>query len=446
MKSTFILLLFSLIHTVILGQNTGDILLLIKSIDDKAISSAHLTVEGNDHYISNTKGEIRIRSQAESIRLKISHISYAQIDTTINTRLDQTHTIILIENSYSIDPITISDKQRLFEKNNWAITDIALHEYGFIVSATERSKRYIYLFDKNGIQILKSRTKFKHEIIQSGLKPGHYHLMNNNFGNEIMVSTDTVIYLNKEPIEKYKKTLDHYIFTNSNYTIAEEWAAHNKELTLSLIDNTTYTRKPFYKSFDRENFTRSQSVYQEIIGLYYRDCHKLNPLWKPGDISDNIIADETWSGDLQDLIVSDTMQQVYNYYLSIYANEISVSTEIKDNSLFVLDDFKRKLFIFDLKEEYIEQEAEEITIPEFIIKGQFVDTGVSDHLIILSEENYFAFDRSKNSFYPIEYEEKDYYYPKTTFVEDDVLYVLAQRSKIKYKRSIFRRSKVVVSE
>lgn len=446
MKSTFIILLFSLIHTVIVGQKSGDILLLIKSIDDKAIPSAHLTLEDNDHYISNTKGEIRIQSQTETIRLKITHIGYAQIDTTINTRLDQTHTIILIKNSYTIDPVTISDKQRLFEKNNWAITDIALHEYGFIVSATERSKKYIYLFDKNGVQVLKFKTNFKHETIQNGLKYGHYHLMNNNFGKEIMVSTDTIIFLSEEPSEKYEKTLNHFIFTNNNYTIAEEWAAHNKKLTLSTIDNRSFVREPFYTTFDQDNFTRSQSVYREIIGLYYRDCHKLNPLWKPGDISDNIIEEGTWSGNLIDLLVSDTIQEIYSDYISLYDTEIAVSTEVKDNSLFVLDDLKRTMFIFDMTDEYIYQDAKEVAIPESIIKGQFVNTGQSDHLIILSEDNYFAFDRSDNSFHSIEFEEKDYYYPKTTFVENEVLYVLAQKSKIKYKRSIFRRSKLVMSD
>ena len=428
------------------GQNSYDILILIKSIDNKLIPSAHLTLEGDKHYISNTKGEIRIQSQTSALRLKISHIGYTQNDTTINTVSDKIHTIVLKPNSYSIDPITISDKQRLFEKTNWAITDIALHEYGFVVSATEKSKRYIYLFDKNGAQILKSMLKFKHETIQNGLNPGHYHLMNSNYGKEIMVSTDTIIYLNKEPIEMYNKTLNHFIFTNSNYTIAEEWAAHNKKFTLSIIDNTSFVREPFYTSFDQDNFTRSQSAYKEIIRLYFRDCHKANPLWKPGDISDNIIVDGTWSGDLIDLLVTDTIQELYSDYISLYDTEISVAAEVKNNSLFVLDDLKRTMFIFDLTEDYIYQDAKTIAIPELINKGQFVTTGQSDDLIILSGDRYFAFDIIEEKFYPIDFEDMDYYYPKTTFVENGVLYVLAQRSKMKYKKSIFRRKKMVRSD
>jgi hypothetical protein len=424
------------------GQNIEDILILVKSSDNTFISSAHLTLDNKEHYISNQNGEIRLLSSNKNLAIQISHIGYATLDTVLNTTDIQSFTLILRESSYTIDPVTISDQQRLFEKNKWAITDITYHDYGFVVSASEKSKKYIYLFDKDGIQILKESTKFKHQTIEQGLKSGHFHLMNNKEGQEIMVSTDTIIFLSKSPIEKYEKTLLHYKYTNNNYTIAEEWSQHNKKFILSVIDNKSYKRTPFYQSFDQESFIRSQSVYREIIRLYYRDCHKLNPLWKPGDISDNIIADGTWSGDLYDLIVSDTIQEVYNYYKSIYVKEISVSTAVKRNSLFVLDDMKRTMFVYSLDKQEISQEPIIIKLPDEIKKGQFVDCGHDSELIIMSDDSYFSFHLDEHRFKPIHFQKRNYYYPKSTFVDNEILYVLAQRSKIKHRKSIFKCIKV----
>ena len=442
MKSILISILFIFLQTVLVSQKSQNILIEIRSIEDVVIPSAHLILDAADHYISNKKGQIQIHSTSNLLEVQISHIGYIELDTTINIKQNQVHTIFLKSSSYIIDPVTISDKQRLFEKNNWSITDITYHEYGFVVSATENSKKHIYLFDKNGVQILKTRTKFKHNSIIHGLKIGHFHLMNNIAGQEIMVSTDTIIFLNIEPIETYEKTLDHFKFTNSNYTIAEEWAAHNKRFTLSIIDNRTFTKEPFYISFDEENYKRSQSVYREIIGLYFKDSYKANPLAKPGDISDNIVQDGTWSGDLVDLLVTDTIQEVYNYYKSLYCQEVAVSTKVTNDQLFILDDHKRTMSIYGLDQEYVSQEAQEIRIPDVIIKGQFMNSSQDDELIILSEDEYYSFDLSTNTFSAIEYKQKDYYYPKTTFMDKNVLYVLAQKSRIKHKKSIFRCDKL----
>ena len=442
MKPIPIFILFALIQTALISQNAHNILLEIRSIDDAAISSAHLTIDRNDHYISNNNGEIRITSNSQFLEVQISHIGYVKLDTTLNIEQNYLHTLYLKPSSYSIDPITISDKQRLFEKTNWSITDFTYHEYGFVVTAKENSKKYIYLFDQDGVQILRSRTKFKHQSIIHGLKFGHYHLMGNNKGQEIMVSTDTIIFLNIEPLEKYEKTLHHYIYSNSNYTIAEEWAGHNKEFTLSVIDNKTFDRNPFYTSFDKENFIRSQSSYREILRQYHKDSYKANPLAKPGDISDNIVQDGTWSGDLIDLLVTDTIQELYSDYKSLYTKEIAISTTVKGDQLFILDDHKRIMSIYELEQQFVSKEVKEIKIPSGIVEGQFMNSAQANELIILSEDGYYSYDISTDIFTPIEYEKKDYYYPKTTFIDDHTLYVLGQRSRIKHNKSIFRCDKI----
>ena len=102
--------------------------------------------------------------------------------------------------------------------------------------------------------------------------------------------------------------------------------------------------------------------------------------------------------------------------------------------------------IYGLDQEYVSQEAQEIRIPDVIIKGQFMNSSQDDELIILSEDEYYSFDLSTNTFSAIEYKQKDYYYPKTTFMDKNVLYVLAQKSRIKHKKSIFRCDKLEHAE
>jgi len=254
-----------------------------------------------------------------------------------------------------------------------------------------------------------------------------------------MVSTDTIIFLETSPIEKYEKTIDHFIFTNSDFSIAEEWALHNKKLTMSIIDNKTFERSPFYQSFDEESFTRSNSVYREIIGLYFKFAQdkELN-LLGPGMVGENIITDGTWSGDLFELVIADTIQEVYNYYKSIHSRNIDVSTEIKDGKLYILDDLKRSISIYDLNSETISQNPIKIKIPSQIVSGDFQATNQKDELVIRSDDNYFYFDINTHEFYEVTFDDKDYNYPKTSFVANNTLHTLARKSRIKQKMSIIR--------
>ena len=173
--------------------------------------------------------------------------------------------------------------------------------------------------------------------------------------------------------------------------------------------------------------------------MYYRDCSPFEPSSiNSGFNKANIITEGTWSGDLFDLIISDTIQEVYNYYISIHDNEISISTEIKNDQLFVLDDLKRTMLIFDLGTEEISPEIKGVPIPKAIVKGKFMSSGHEGELFIVSGDDYFSYDISAGTFVPITFEEKDYYYPKSKFIDNNILYVLAQKSKIKHKKSIYR--------
>lgn len=439
MKSYYILIFFLMSYCFAVGQGNRDVTLIIQAADMQGIQAAHLTVNGESHYISDGSGKIQLQSDATSLRLQISHISYARLDTILDIENGNSFTLILEPNSYSIDPVTISDRQRLFEKSNWSVTDITHHDYGFLVSASEGSKRYIYLFDKSGVEVRRSRTDFRHVSIDNGLKIGHYHLMSEKEGLELIVSTDTIMFLQTQPIEKYEKTLHNFLYRNANYSIVEEWGAHNKKYSLSLVDNKTFETNQFYRSFDEESYTRSQSVYREIIGLYYRDSYKLNPFARPGDENAiNIVIDGTWTGDLKELIVSDTIQEVYNYYKSICAKEMSVSTHIVSDRLYVLDDMTRIMAIYKLGDDHISPDADEVRIPEEITAGKFVNSGSEEELIVLSGDSYYSYHFSDMTFSAIAFEKENYYYPKTTFYDDNTLYTLARSNRTRPKMSIFK--------
>lgn len=439
MKPYYLLIFFLMSYCFAIGQDNRDVTLIIQAADMQGVQAAHLTVNGESHYISDGSGKIQLQSGATSLRLQISHISYARLDTILDIDSGNSFTLTLEPSSYSIDPVTISDRQRLFEKSNWYITDITHHDYGFVVSASEGSKSYIYLFDKNGMEVQKIRTDFVHVSIDKGLKIGHYHLMSEREGLELIVSTDTILFLNTQLIEKYDKTLHDFLYRNANYSIIEEWGAHNKEYSLSLVDNKTFEINQFYRSFDEDSYTRSQSVYREIIGLYYRDSYKLNPFARPGDENAiNIIIDGTWTGDLKELIVSDTIQEVYNYYTSIYAKEMSISTQIVSDKLYVLDNMKRIMSIYELANGYDFLDVVEVRIPEEIATGEFVNSGSEEELIVLSGDSYYSYHISDKTFSTIAFEKENYYYPKTTFYDDNTLYTLARSNRTKPKMSIFK--------
>lgn len=430
-------ILFLFLSLNLSSQSTQDLIIHVQTLSTENLPLAHITVDNNAHYISDNEGIATIPTNKSEVNLRISHLGYVTIDTTILLDKSMNQEFTLAPNNYSIDPITISDSQRLLEKSNWWIKDICLHEYGFLVSARENSKQYLYLYDKKGNQVQKVRNKIEHSNITKGLKTGHYHLMSEIKGQEVIVSTDTVIFLNQASIEQYEKTINHFKFSNKNYSVAEEWSLHNKRMTMSVIDNKSYERKPFYESYDEEGFIRSQSVYREILGLYYQQSERDDPRdINAGMKPDNIIKTGEWSGDLYDLIISDTIQEVYNYYISLHYNKIKTSIQIKDQKLYILDNQKKKLSIYDLEKEMINLSSRKVNLPDNIVSGEFIASNQQNELIIESNGSYFSFDTSMFLFEPISFAKRDYYFPKTNFITDNTMYTLAQRSRIKHKLSI----------
>lgn len=423
----------------LIGQDINKIIIHINTNDGNNLPLSHVTIDNENHFIADEKGNISFSSVGQTSKVKISHIGYTSIDTFINLKTQVYHGFILIPNNYTIDPITISDSQKLIEKNNWWINDIILHEFGFLVSATERSKKYIYLFDNAGNQILKSKTDFKHSTIIKGLNTGHYHLMNEQEGQELLVSTDTILFLDSSPIKQYDKTVNRFKYSKSNYTVSEDWSTYNKKLTYSVIDNKTFDRKPFYMASDQNGYKTARKTYYEIIGMYNRaididDPKDIDYGMKPPKIL-NIAA---WKGDLFSLIINNSIHIVYHDYINFQCAKLKVSSIVHSDKFYILDHIKQKMSIYNLNIDKISEDKVEVSIPEALANTEFMMSDHENELILSSGDEYYTFDIKYHKFRPVSFETEDCYYPKREFVTNNQLYTLARKSMAKHKMYIHR--------
>jgi hypothetical protein len=136
------LFFFSCLH----GQSSKEITIHIGISNGNSLPLSHVTIDNDKHFIADEKGNVIFSTLSPTAIIQISHIGYASIDTIINLKTEIYHEFILLANNYTIDPITISDSQKLLEKNNWWINDIILHEFGFLISAQKNPRSVsIYL-------------------------------------------------------------------------------------------------------------------------------------------------------------------------------------------------------------------------------------------------------------------------------------------------------------
>ncbi|MGK0317089.1 MAG: hypothetical protein ACI86M_003328 [Saprospiraceae bacterium] len=438
MRITILILMVQLTFFSLIGQSAKKINIHINSNNGNSLPLSHVIVDKETHFIADEEGNITFSTLDERANIKISHIGYLSIDTIINVYAQSHYDFTLIANNYSLESITISDSKRLTEKTNWRIKDIVLHEYGFLVSSIEKSKFYIYLYDKNGSQVLKQETKFKHSTINKGLKTGHYHLMSEKSGQEIMVSTDTIMFLETSSILLYNKTVNHFKYSNSNYTISEELTKHNKNLTLSILDNKNFVRTPFYTAFDKEGYSNARKAYYNIIKMYNRAVDNDSSTDIDNGMKPPKVGGIFWDKDLFSLVINKDIHAAYHDFINRKCTKLKVITIVKNNKFYILDNFKKKMTIYVLNEEKISKENTEIALPENMKNGDFMMTDHKNELILSSDEGYYAFDIESHKLRPISFETKNFYFPKRDFVTNNQKYTLARKSMAKNKMYIHR--------
>jgi hypothetical protein len=290
-----------------------------------------------------------------------------------------------------------------------------------------------------GNQILKRNTEFKHKTIIKGLQVGHYHLLSEREGQELLVSTDTILFLDPSPIEQYEKTVNRFKFSNGNYSISEDWSMCNKKLTFSMIDNNTFVRKPFYIASDLNGYNTARKTYYKIIGMYNQaididDPRDIDYGIKPPKIF-NIAA---WEGDPLTLVINNEIHALYHDYINFQCAKLKVSTTVHNDKFYILDHLKKKMSIYNLNQNEISADKIEVLIPEALTDADFIMSDHEKELILSSDNGYYAFDLADHKFRAISFETADFYYPKRTFVTNNQMYNLARKTMAKNKMYIHR--------
>jgi len=308
-----------------------------------------------------------------------------------------------------------------FEQNSWAIMDFIVIDSIIVVLTTENSYSCLYVFSTNGIIKTKKKLSSNYgKIIESCM--GGLHLIGEKKCREFTIQNNSVRFISEYSKEKYDKILSPCCTVFDSTIIFKEFSNHNKKLLYFYYESKN--TKKLYEIIDFDGELFAQSQYNKIIKEYYKSVAfpKKNSI-KNGFAQTNIIEDNTWNGDILELMETNELVRMIGFYKNVLTKPLKAHITTID----------KKLYIFD----FVNLRILQVKIDGSIVKQNSIGIDKCDnptiildkikkkiYLVCNSSKIYeLNFDELKfNMKYKIE---DTFYFPKSIIISDNYLYFIS---------------------
>lgn len=401
------------------------------------LAGATINYKVNQGTIADKNGNFYFETEAEtSLKLTIRFIGYETLDTLLN-----------IENDKQLF-LNFKLKQQLTELPNIEITAAyqnIFEDYKHHIVDFTILNDIIYLIIQKESNTYLSRANLKGVIIEENKLDGGYKsfhnsclggiiLVGNNYCAELHVLNGKILITNEFSIEYFDKYITPCKLQKNETLIFKGISRHNKKIDYFRFfeDQNPHI---IYTIHDKDGEKVSQSYFRDLLAIYYSHAETVNI----NDIDygferDNIIADGSWSGDIQDLIITNLTHEYALQYQALGMTEVKSDLFVVDNEIFILDELNESI----------------VRVNEDLKTASKVDDFVQNRNInIISDyenETYFQIDNTlyainidKNGFNIIPFKKLEHsYFTQRNLLYKGILYRLGRKAMNNIKKTIFR--------
>jgi len=167
---------------------------------------------------------------------------------------------------------------------------------------------------------------------------GYLHLLTKDTAYQIEITDASVEIIGKIDLNTFQSTLMPCIGDFRSGMVFGNYTNHQKKYTLTYIDKTDKTKKPFYYSWDKVGEKVARQAYNQIIGYYYAIID---------DEEKNIIELGVWNGNVIALAENSDINSMISWYLKFEAKPLNIYTHRTPSNIVSFDLYKDSVFIFN---------------------------------------------------------------------------------------------------
>lgn len=353
MKSTKYILIALLLSFTARAQ---EISIFGKITDDQSapLSGATIQVNKLDGTVTNDDGLYHVTFDqfypSDTIRLSIRHLGFQPFDTTLVAQgsdlIVNKSLLPTFENLPDIEVIGKLDEKTIYEKE-LAVLDIAVVDNSIITLSWGKGVRVVRRYSLSGellheIELDKQFNDFHRSYTD------RIHLL----GDEVCVelyTSDTLVLGERYSKKLFHDLIEKCLFTFQNNYIFKSYSRHNKRATYYTYDSPGVP-KVIFDVYDEVAAKTASSYFWRIVGNYRsttQNPSEDNTAFGFGELGHELSPN--WDGDLRDLIVSNELQSLVTYYLSVEARKIKTAEFVQRDNIMVFDFTNNQLHLLDNK-------------------------------------------------------------------------------------------------
>jgi len=334
------------------GATAQELSIYGKVTDDsnQPLAGATIKYQNKKGTITDLNGGFHIETEAETtIRLTFRYIGYKTVDTLILIE-DETEVYLRIQMTKELFELPsaeiTADYQNIFENYRFHIIDFTISEDIF------------YLIIKKGQKSFLCKANMRGTILdEHELKGGYKRFYNSCLGGIILVGNevcaelhnldDKLLITNEFSIDYFDKYIIPCKLKKGEALVFKAISKHNKK-----IDYWSFEQNKgpinLYSVYDREGEKVSQSYFSELVRGYYRESENVSlESIDYGFERENIIADGSWNGDIQDLITTNITHQLALQYQALGLKEVKSDLFVIEGQTYILDVFNKLIVHLD---------------------------------------------------------------------------------------------------
>ncbi len=387
LKQILKIVLFALIAVGELNSQT--IIQFTNSIGEN-IEDVTVNLNDTSFYISNRFGTVSIETREIINHLKISHVSYEQLDTTLNISSILTKQIIVLkEKKYQFEPISIVSRENLFNKAFWGLLDVAFVANKIIVLVKAKNKSILFLYTNSGEYLSTKKLKYNFRKFFKVSFNSQLHLINDKIGTQVNIEKDTIRLGTFELIKQYKENLFPYVYIDPEYVIKKEVKNINKRVNYISYNKSTLEKKEIIEIYDKTAYKLAKESYTQIIADYKRSINVI----RENDIDKgiprlDIIEKDIWKGDLIDLINTNEMQKKVAYFEFVESKLINTDFTVLNNVAYIINGINHELTIKSLNSNKVKT----VKLCNEDKLHKFIDSNSNKYLFIKGGEKIYTFN------------------------------------------------------
>lgn len=300
-------------------------------------------INGNFNLVLNESKYIK----ADSLNIKIRHIGYEELDTTLLNQGENIFINARLKISQNVLPniIVNSDLPKSIFNKEMNLLDFIIADGELVTLWLNNKTKNISTYSQSGFLLESESIDKRFNLLHKSFGKRVYAI-----GKENCVELDFDSGINKTrsyPRSKFENLIEKCVLLYNGHYIFKEYSNHNKRVTYFTYPNPS-TPKKIAEVYDEKAYKAARSYYKNMIRRYNRTIANLeenNIAYGIGQT--NKIKNGKWNGNLLDLIVSNELHELVSYYISVESKKIETYEFIFDEKLLIFDLVNFKIHVLD---------------------------------------------------------------------------------------------------